>query len=97
MAFRGSIKLAPRFFSPYQIIGKVGTVAYRLALPHISQIHNMFYVSFLRKLLGLIILTSKRFLPITDDSTFLPQPEAVLDYHVICKGKYRPKYKIMVK
>lgn len=33
VAFRASMKLAPRFFRPYQIIGKVGTVAYRLALP----------------------------------------------------------------
>jgi hypothetical protein len=45
-------KLAPRFVGPYPIIGRVGTAAYRLELPEsMSDIHNVFHVSQLRKCL----------------------------------------------
>ncbi|KAL7096902.1 hypothetical protein ACP275_10G109800 [Erythranthe tilingii] len=97
VAFRGSLKLAPRFFGPYQITEKVGSVAYRLALPPESQIHNVFHVSLLRKHLGPVAPTSPAIPPISDSSIILPQPEAVLDRRVICKDKYRPKSEILVK
>ena len=45
-------KLAPRFVGPYPIIGRVGPAAYRLELPEsMSDIHNLFHVSQLRKCL----------------------------------------------
>lgn len=97
MAFRGSMKLAPHFFGPYQIIEKVRMVAYRLALPSGSQIHNVFHVSLLRKHLGTITLTSTQLPPIIDDSIILPQPETILDRRVIHKGKYYLKSEILVK
>ncbi|XP_020225225.1 uncharacterized protein LOC109807109 [Cajanus cajan] len=43
-------KLTPRFVGPYQIIHRVGPVAYRLALPpFLSNLHDVFHVSQLRK------------------------------------------------
>jgi hypothetical protein len=45
-------KLAPRFVGPYPIIGRIGPAAYRLQLPEsMSDIHNVFHVSQLRKCL----------------------------------------------
>jgi hypothetical protein len=45
-------KLAPRFVGPYPVISKVGPAAYRLELPEsMSDIHNVFHVSQLRKCL----------------------------------------------
>ena len=42
-------KLSPRFIGPYEVIEKVGLVAYRLALPpNLEKIHN-FHVSMLRR------------------------------------------------
>ncbi|XP_075515728.1 uncharacterized protein LOC142550538 [Primulina tabacum] len=43
-------KLNPRYVGPFEILEKVGTLAYRLALPpNMSRIHNVFHVSQLRK------------------------------------------------
>nr|KYP62811.1 Transposon Ty3-G Gag-Pol polyprotein [Cajanus cajan] len=43
-------KLTPRFVAPYQIIQRVGPVAYRLALPpSLSNLHDVFHISQLRK------------------------------------------------
>ena len=43
-------KLAPRYIGPFEILEKVNTVAYRLALPpDLSQVHSVFHVSMLRK------------------------------------------------
>ena len=43
-------KLKPRYLGPYRIIERIGAVAYRLELPQeLSDIHNVFHVSVLRK------------------------------------------------
>ena len=43
-------KLLPRFVGPFEILERVGTVAYRLALPpSMSSVHEVFHVSMLRK------------------------------------------------
>ena len=48
--FGRSRKLFPRFIGPFDIIEKIGEVAYRLALPpQISSVHDVFPVSMLRK------------------------------------------------
>ena len=43
-------KLQPKFVGPYKILQRVGNVAYKLELPpNLSQIHNIFHVSMLKK------------------------------------------------
>ena len=43
-------KLSPRFIRPFEILERVGTVAYRLALPpSMSCDHEVFHVSMLRR------------------------------------------------
>ena len=43
-------KLSPRYIGPYEVIERVGPLAYKLALPpELSQIHNVFHVSMLRR------------------------------------------------
>ncbi|XP_073037559.1 uncharacterized protein [Primulina eburnea] len=54
--FRGTMrfgmkeKLAPRYVGPYEILQRIGTLAYQLALPpSLSSIHDVFHVSMLQK------------------------------------------------
>jgi hypothetical protein len=48
-------KLASRFVGPYPVISRVGPAAYRLELPKsMSDIHNVFHVSQLRKCLQVL-------------------------------------------
>ena len=46
-------KLSPRYIGPFVILGRVGNVAYRLALPPaLEGVHDVFHVSMLRKCLA---------------------------------------------
>ncbi|KAI3816044.1 hypothetical protein L1987_15729 [Smallanthus sonchifolius] len=65
--FRKRGKLSPRFIGPFKVIARVGAVAYRLELPEgLSRLHNKFHVSHLRKCM-------------TDESTFVPLDDIILD------------------
>ena len=43
-------KLSPRYIGPFEILEKVDTIAYRLALlPSLSSVHEVFHISMLWK------------------------------------------------
>ena len=50
MRFGNKGKLAPRYIGPFEVLQRIGKVAYRLALPpHMDKVHDVFHVSMLRK------------------------------------------------
>ena len=43
-------KLTPRFIGPFEVLERIGTIAYRLTLsPSMSGVHEVFHISMLRK------------------------------------------------
>ncbi|GJV18732.1 hypothetical protein Tco_1367752 [Tanacetum coccineum] len=53
MHFRKNGKLAPRYVGPFEILERIGLVAYRLRLPEeLNSVHDTFHVSNLKKCLA---------------------------------------------
>ena len=89
-------KLTPRYIGPFEILNRIGSVSYRLALPlNLSHVHPVFHISMLRK----YIPHPSHALPVQevtigDDLSYEEKPIAVLDRQV---RKLRNKEISMIK
>ncbi|XP_062176026.1 uncharacterized protein LOC133881078 [Alnus glutinosa] len=74
-------KLNPRFIGPFEILKRIGPVAYRLALlPNLSKIHDVFHVSMLRKYVqDLSHVLESEPLQIRQDLTYEEVPVRIVD------------------
>ena len=91
VAQRLNHKLAPKFFGPFPIVSRIGSVAYRLQLPLTSKIHPVFYISQLRKHVGPYPLQCT--LPELDAQGLIAaEPVAVLDRKLGKKGNHAVVY-----
>ena len=77
-------KLAPRYIGPYEVLKKIGAVAYELALPpDFPPVHPMFHVSMLRKYVkDPSHVLKHQAVPLSSDLTFEARPVQVLDRKV---------------
>nr|GFA81949.1 reverse transcriptase domain-containing protein [Tanacetum cinerariifolium] len=77
-------KLNPRYIGPFNVLSKVGDVAYRLELPlKLSQVHNTFHVSYLKKCLSdESLVISLEELRVDDKLHFMEEPVEVTDCEI---------------
>ena len=91
-------KLSPRYIGPYEIITRVGPVAYRLDLsPELSKVHNVFHVSMLRKYIPdpSHVLRDQP-VELKDNLTYKEQPMQIVDRRErILRNKVIPLVKVL--
>ena len=80
MRFGKNGKLSPKFIRLYEVIKKVGLVAYRLALPpELEKIHNVFHVSMLRRYRSNPShVVSSKVIELRPDLTYKEEPVEIL-------------------
>ncbi|WMV08651.1 hypothetical protein MTR67_002036, partial [Solanum verrucosum] len=60
IAVRKNLKLSSKYYGPYRVIKRIGSVSYQLELPQGSQIHPIFHVLQLKKRIGSIIIAHQQ-------------------------------------
>ncbi|XP_057520882.1 uncharacterized protein LOC130801133 [Amaranthus tricolor] len=94
--FGTSGKLSPLFIGPYEILERVGKLAYRLALPNsLEKVHDVFHVSQLKRYLAAAShVLDPEIVELDETLSYSEQPVHILDTKV---RSTRRKDIIMVK
>ncbi|PKA53435.1 hypothetical protein AXF42_Ash012377 [Apostasia shenzhenica] len=81
MRFGKKGKLSPRYIGPFEILERVGNVAYQLALPpKMIDFHNVFHVSMLKKYEpDPSYVLSQQDTEIRRDMSYIEKPIGILD------------------
>ena len=82
MMFRKKGKLSLRYIGPFEILDRVGSVAYHLALPpKLSMIHLVFHVLMLHKYLpDLSHVLTPHAIQLDEDLTYEEELVAIVDH-----------------
>ena len=72
-------KLAPKYYGPYKVVQRIGTMAYKLELPASLHLHPVFHVSCLKKVIGDKLPIQTIFLELDDEGKIILEPEAITD------------------
>ena len=91
-------KLNPRYIGPYEIIERIGPLAYRLKLPmELARVHNVFHVSMLRRYIKSPTHVLEEIpVEIRDDMTYIEQPVEILDHRdQVLRTKTIPLVKVL--
>ena len=88
-------KLSAKFFGPYQVLERVGKVAYRLQLPEGARVHPVFHISQLKQHVGQAEVQTA--LPVLDaDGLISHEPVQILERRISKKGN-RAATQVLVK
>ena len=81
MRFGKKGKLSPRFIGPFEILRRIGPLAYEHALPpNLQQVHNVFHVSMLRKYhADARHVIEYEQVDLQPDLTYIEQPVRIMD------------------
>ncbi|KAL1556703.1 hypothetical protein AAHA92_12288 [Salvia divinorum] len=92
-----SAKLSRRFYGPFEVLERVGPVAYKLRLPKGSRIHNVFHVGLLREFIaGTGDVDGVRLPPEFVEGRPVVRPVGFLDEKVIWR-EGKPEKQVLVR
>jgi len=100
LATRVNEKLSARFYGPFEVVERIGEVAYRLKLPQSAKIHLVFHVSLLKKSIGPSLSPQPLPTTLTKDNELVVQPEEIKDnrynkkreLEVLVKWQHLPEF-----
>ena len=72
-------KLSPKYYGPYKVLQKIGTMAYKLELLAPSRVHPIFHVSYLKKVIGENLPVQTIFPELDEEGKIILEPEAVME------------------
>ena len=72
-------KLSPKYYGPYKVLQKIGSMAYKLELPESSRVHPVFHVSCLKKVIGENIPVQTIFPELEEEGKIILEPEAITE------------------
>jgi hypothetical protein len=75
-------KLSPKYYGPYKVLQKIGTMAYKLELPASSRVHPVFHVSCLKKVIGDKIPVQTILPELDEEGKMILEPEAITDTRI---------------
>ncbi|KAL9659197.1 hypothetical protein QQ045_018673 [Rhodiola kirilowii] len=67
-------KLSPKYYGPFPMLDRIGSVAYKLDLPQEAKIHPVFHISCLKKFHGSNIGEEPPVLPVAQPTEAHPKP-----------------------
>ena len=70
-------KLSPKYYGPHKVLKNIGTMAYKLELPIASQVHPVFHVSCLKKVIGVKLPVQTILLELDEEGNIILEPEEV--------------------
>ena len=78
LAYRMNQKLSLQFYGPFEILERVGAMAYKLKLPPQTLVHPIFHVSALKKCVGPNVVPQPLPAELIEDWELKMQPSNVL-------------------
>ena len=72
-------KLSPKYYGPYKVLQKIGTMAYKLELPAASRLHPVFHVSCLKKVIGNKLPVQTIFPELDEEGKIILELEAITE------------------
>jgi hypothetical protein len=82
---RVSPKLSARYYGPFEVVERIGEVAYLLKLPPESRVHPVFHVSLLKKVVGKYEIEKELPTRMEDNRSNWMEPEAALAARIVTK------------
>jgi len=70
-------KLSPKYYGMYKALQNIGTMAYKLELPAATQVHPIFHVSCLKKVIADKLLVQTILLELDAEGKIILEPKVV--------------------